>query len=251
MFQPRFFASSPLPRNAVLPIEMTLDEKASMHIRVLRLDEGDEIAIFDGAGGEFTASVLAIGKREVRVRLVDHHLIERESSMHITLVQALATGDKMDWIIQKATELGVAEIQPIQTQRTTAKLNAERFVKRAAHWQGVAIAACEQCGRNRIPKVLAVMDFGDWIAHQSEVRPDVTRVLLDPGASAPLTARTSNAGKSIALIIGPEGGFAPDEIAAAIRKGVETVRFGLRVLRTETAGIAAIAALQAQFGDFS
>ena len=253
MLQPRFFASLPLPRDADLPIEITLDEKASTHIRVLRLDEADEIAIFDGAGGEFTASILTIGKREVRVRLRTHLLVERESSLQITLVQALATGDKMDWIIQKATELGVAAVQPIQTQRATAKLNAERAEKRAAHWQGVAIAACEQCGRNRVPMVLPLMEFSDWIVRRS----DDTRergLLLDPAASAPLTTRTDNHISPISpitLMIGPEGGFAPDEITAAIRHGIETVRFGPRVLRTETAGIAAIAALQAQFGDLA
>ncbi len=251
MLQPRFFASLPLPRDAELPIEITLDEKAFTHIRVLRLHQNDEIAIFDGAGGEFSASILNIGKRDVRVQLRAYRSVERESSMRITLVQALATGDKMDWIIQKATELGVTAIQPIQTQRATAKLNTERAEKRAAHWQGVAIAACEQCGRNRVPTVLSVIDFGDWIARSGEAQDEGTRVLLDPNASASLTAQTDNAKKSIALIIGPEGGFAPDEIAVAIRHGVETARFGLRVLRTETAGIAAIAALQAQFGDLS
>ena len=248
---------SPLPPDAAAAIEITLDEKASSHIRVLRLDENDEITLFDGGGGEFSASIITVGKREVRVRLLAHHAIERESSLHITLVQALATGDKMDWIIQKATELGVAVIQPIQSQRATAKLNLERAEKRAAHWQGVAIAACEQCGRNRVPTVLPVMDFADWIARPSEVSSDIPRLLLYPDASASWAVRINNPSASaesvasIVLVIGPEGGFTPDEIAAAVRHGVETVRFGPRVLRTETAGIAAIAALQAKFGDLA
>ena len=245
MHQPRFFVSTALPRDAAWPLPITLDEKASAHIRVLRLIEGENIALFDGEGGEFAATIATIGKRDVLVQLLAHHAVERESLLSIILVQALATGDKMDWIIQKATELGVAAIEPIQTQRATAKLNVERAAKRAAHWQGVAIAACEQCGRNRVPTVAPVADFTDWLARNS----CATRWLLDPEASATLTTQTSENSNAVALVIGPEGGFAAEEIAAARRAGVQTVRFGTRVLRTETAGIAAIAALQAMLGD--
>ena len=243
---PRFFVATLLSRDNSFPAQVVLDEKASTHIRVLRLSEGEGITLFDGNGGEFSATISAIGKREVTVQLLAHHAVERESPLNITLVQALATGDKMDWIIQKATELGVTVIQPIQTRRATAKLNAERAEKRAAHWQGVAIAACEQCGRNRVPTVAPVADFADWILRKD----DATRLLLDPQANTAL-ATLSKKAEPIALLIGPEGGFAPEEIAAAIRAGVRAVHFGPRVLRTETAGIAAIAVLQATFGDLA
>ena len=243
---PRFFVATLLPRDSSFPAQIVLAEKASAHIRVLRLSEGEGITLFDGNGGEFSATIAAIGKREVTLQLLAHHAVERESPLNITLVQALATGDKMDWIIQKATELGVTVIQPIQTRRATAKLNAERAEKRAAHWQGVAIASCEQCGRNRIPTVAPVADFADWILRKN----DATRLLLDPLANTAL-ATLSKKAESIALLIGPEGGFAPDEIAAATHAGVGAVQFGPRVLRTETAGIAAIAVLQATFGDLA
>ncbi len=249
MHAPRFFVATPLPRDLAFPVGTALDEKVSIHIRVLRLNEGENITLFDGAGGEFAATIAAIGKREVSVQLRAHHAIERESPLNITLVQALATGDKMDWIIQKATELGVTSIQPIQTQRATAKLSAERVAKRALHWQGVATAACEQCGRNRVPRVAPVAEVADWLLRPA----NGLRLLLDPAAEMALTKRLNTAAAtpttSIALMIGPEGGFASEEVAAAMRAGVQAVRFGARVLRTETAGLAAIAALQAAMGD--
>ena len=241
---PRFFIATQLPRAIAFPVLAALDEKVSQHIRVLRLSEGESITLFDGHGGEFAATIAAIGKREVSVQLQTHHAIERESPLNITLVQALATGDKMDWIIQKATELGVTSIEPVQTQRATVKLSAERVAKRAVHWQGVAIAACEQCGRNRVPLIAPVADLAEWIWRKA----DGLRLLLDPAAEIALAGKTKTPA-SIVLMIGPEGGFTPDEVAAAIRAGVQAVRFGPRVLRTETAGIAALAALQAGMGD--
>jgi 16S rRNA (uracil1498-N3)-methyltransferase len=240
---PRFFVATSIARDGAFPRTLTLDEHASMHLRVLRLHEDEMVTLFDGAGGEFTARIVSIGKREVIVELRAHQNIEREPNLHITLVQALATGDKMDWIIQKATELGVAAIQPIQTQRATAKLNAERAEKRAAHWQGVVTAACEQCGRNRLPKVHGVMDFAAWLKKPSTV----PRVMLHPDAAR---GAWSKVRAPVAIIIGPEGGFAQDEIFDAERAGVTLASFGVRVLRTETAGIAAITALQTISGEW-
>jgi 16S rRNA (uracil1498-N3)-methyltransferase len=242
MSRPRFFVASPILQ-ASSPRAFTLDARASTHVRVLRLNLGDAITLFDGAGGEWQARIDAIGKRDVDVTLLQHEAIERESPLAITLVQALATGDKMDWIIQKATELGVHAIQPIQTQRATAKLTAERAEKRAEHWQGVAIAANEQCGRNRLPAIHRVQDFAAWLNQPFTG----TRWLLQPGA--PGLSGATIAAAPIALIIGPEGGFTDDEIAAATRAGVTPVSFGPRVMRTETAGLALIAALQAKAGD--
>ncbi len=239
---PRFFVTAPIARDAALPCAFTLDARASTHVRVLRLREGETITLFDGEGGEFVARIETIGKRDVGVTLLQHAAIERESPLAITLVQALATGEKMDWIIQKATELGVAAIQPIQTQRATAKLNAERADKRAEHWQGVAIAACEQCGRNRVPIIHRVLDFGAWL-RTPQTGP---RVLLHPGAPAQLPTSTATS-----IVIGPEGGFTQDEIVDAERAGVGAISFGPRVLRTETAGMAVMAAMQALAGDMA
>ena len=247
LIHPRFFVSAPLPRS-VLPSAFALDENASGHVRVLRLEVGDTITLFDGAGGEFTATIAGIGKRDVQVNLLAHHAVDRESALDITLVQALATGDKMDWIIQKATELGVTAIEPIQTLRATVKLSGDRIEKRALHWQGVATAACEQCGRNRVPVVNPLLDFQTWLAR----KPNANSFMLHPEATADLLAAVKPvAAQGIALLIGPEGGFAPEELAAAQRAGVQAVRFGPRVLRTETAGMAALAALQTMFGDLA
>ena len=215
-----------------------------MHLRVLRLREDEWVTLFDGLGGEFEARIVSIGKREVVAELRAHHAVERESNLDITLVQALATGDRMDWIIQKATELGVAAIQPVQTRRAMAKLNAERAEKRAAHWQGVVSAACEQCGRNRLPKVYGVMDFSAWLKKPSAI----LRVMLHPDATP---GAWSKVRAPVAIIIGPEGGFAQDEVFDAERAGVVLASVGSRVLRTETAGMAAITALQAVAGEWN
>ena len=241
---PRFFNATPIGRGGVLPRSVALDEQASMHLRVLRLREDESVTLFDGLGGEFEARIVSIGKREVVAELRAHHAVERESNLDITLVQALATGDKMDWIIQKATELGVTAIQPIQTQRATAKLNAERAEKRAAHWQGVVSAACEQCGRNRLPKVHGVMDFSAWLKKPSAM----PRIMLHPDA---VQGTWSKVRAPVAIIIGPEGGFAQDEVFDAERAGVLLASVGRRVLRTETAGMAAITALQAVAGEWN
>lgn len=240
---PRFFVSTPIARADTFPRTLALDEHASMHLRVLRLHEDESVTLFDGVGGEFDARVVSIGKREVIVELSAHHATERESTLEITLVQALATGDKMDWIIQKATELGVTAIQPIQTQRATAKLNADRAEKRALHWQGVVTAACEQCGRNHLPKINPVMDFSAWLRKPSSS----PRVMLHPNAPR---GAWSKVHAPVAIIVGPEGGFAQDEIFDAERAGVTLASFGVRVLRTETAGLAAITALQTAAGEW-
>lgn len=239
---PRFFVANGLNRN--LPATYALDDDAAQHVRVLRLGEGDALILFDGAGGEFAGTVATLGKREVVVSLREHRTIEREARCETTLVQALVTGDKMDWIIQKATELGVSAIQPVMSARATIKLAADRTEKRAQHWRAVAIAACEQCGRNRLPLIHPLMDFDTWL-----VRPaTVTRVLLHPLATAPLAPLLKNA-SPLALIVGPEGGFADEEILLAERHQVARVKFGERVLRTETAGIAALSARLALVGE--
>jgi 16S rRNA (uracil1498-N3)-methyltransferase len=241
---PRFYAAAPLPRDGAWPKVCGLDENAATHVRVLRLEQGDAITLFDGEGGEFSAIIEAIGKRNVNVSLTAFHDVERESPLAITLVQALATGDKMDWVIQKATELGVATIQPISSERSTLKLTADRACKRHTHWLAISIAACEQCGRNRLPVIPAVQTFDVWLASAHSA----PCVLLDPKASQSLTWAVG-ASKAVSIVVGPEGGFSDDEIARALRAGVVPVRFGPRTLRTETAGLAALAALQSAAGD--
>jgi 16S rRNA (uracil1498-N3)-methyltransferase len=240
---PRFFSDTPLPRDKAFPRHVVLGDAIAAHIRVLRLDVGAPVALFDGLGGEFHGVIEAIGKREVTVLLARHDPVERESPLDITLVQALATGDKMDLIVQKAVELGANAVQPIVTARATMKLSSERADKKVEHWRAVATAACEQCGRNRVPAIHALRDWAAWWREPF----NGVRVLLHPSGGQALAALP--AAQSIALMIGPEGGFDDSEIALAQKQGALLATFGPRVLRTETAGLAALAALQARAGD--
>ena len=241
---PRFFVQHPLPRPCASGTIFAVGESVARHLHVLRIASGESITLFDGIGGEFLATVRSIGKRDATVTLDIFNSVERESPLHITLVQALATADKMDLIVQKAVELGVTSIAPIASSRATLKLTGERAEKRIAHWQAIAVAACEQCGRNRVPLVREVQTLDQWLKNSFEG----VRVLLHPDAEASLLASV-DASRPIALLIGPEGGFTDDEIARAVAQDVIAAKFGPRVLRTETAGLAAIAVLAARFGD--
>ena len=223
---------------------MAVGEALVRHLQVLRIVPGETIVLFDGAGGEFAATVTQIGKRDATVTLAAFDPVEREAPLSITLVQALATADKMDLIVQKAVELGVTEIAPIATARATLKLDNDRARKRVQHWQAIAVAACEQCGRNRVPVVRDLQTLDQWLGKKQAG----SSVLLHPLAEKSLLACV-DATKPIALLIGPEGGFAEFEIASAMVHGVVPAKFGPRTLRTETAGLAAIAALAAVFGD--
>lgn len=244
MTSPRFFSALPLPRPCAPGTTFDVGEAVARHLQVLRIAAGESVVLFDGAGGEFAATLTDIRKRDATVTLDAFDPIERESPINITLVQALATADKMDLIVQKAVELGVTDIAPIATARATLKLDGERAKKRVAHWQAVAVAACEQCGRNRIPVVRGVQTLDQWLKTPF----DGNRVLLHPLAKNSLLGCVEMA-KPVALLIGPEGGFSDDEIARAVASGVINAKFGPRVLRTETAGLAAIAALATRFGD--
>lgn len=240
---PRFYAAEPLPRHGSFPQHVTLGDAVAAHVRVLRLAIGDTVTLFDGQGGEFSGVIENLGKREVTVMLAKHYAIERESPLALTLVQALATGDKMDLIVQKAVELGVTAIQPVVTMRATVKLSGERAEKKVEHWRGVAIAACEQCGRNRIPSVAPIRDFAQWLTEPF----DGTRAVLHPEGGRSLTQLAAS--PPLALLIGPEGGFDDHELALARRHGTLLATLGTRVLRTETAGLAALAAMQVISGD--
>jgi len=212
--------------------------------RVLRLTVGDPVVLFDGRGGECDASLLALGRQPL-ARLGPRHARECESPLAITLVQALASADKMDWVVQKAVELGVAAIQPVAAERSVLKLSGERADKRVAHWQQIAVAACEQSGRNRVPAVGAILPFMRYLEQSGGGR----RMILAPGAEAALARKVRPDGP-LAILIGPEGGWSPAELQLAARAGCEPLALGPRVLRTETAGLAALAAIQTLWGDF-
>jgi 16S rRNA (uracil1498-N3)-methyltransferase len=227
--------------------EILLPRQAGEHLtRVLRLESGAGFTLFDGRGGEYAAELSAVGK-EVRARVLGHEAIERESPLHITLLQGVARGERMDLIVQKATELGVARIVPVLTVRSVVKLDARQGGRKLEHWRGVVISACEQCGRNRIPEVAAPVALGDALP---ALPAGNARCLLAADGEETL-ARAAIGRAALVLLIGPEGGLTDDERKFARAHGFSAYRIGPRILRTETAGLAAIATLQAVAGDFA
>jgi 16S rRNA (uracil1498-N3)-methyltransferase len=242
---PRFFCPPPLPSSN----SFELPPDAAHHAaRVLRLREGDPVQIFDGLGNERHGAIAELSGKRVVIGDLAAVAIDRESPLKVLLAQALAGSEKMDWVIQKATELGVTEFQPIDTERSVARLSAERIEKRLEHWQQVAISACEQCGRNLLPQIHAPLDIMVWL-QQMQTASD-TKLILLPQAAASLHAQANPPGR-VALLIGAEGGFTQAESDAALRCGFTPIRMGARVLRTETAAIAGLAALQTLWGDFN
>jgi 16S rRNA (uracil1498-N3)-methyltransferase len=214
--------------------------------RVLRLASGDALTLFNGQGGEFPARLVSLGKAP-RAELGEHLPKEKESPLAITLVQSLASGDKMDWVLQKAVELGASRIVPVTSHRSVVRLSGERAEKRGEHWQRIVASACEQCGRNRLPEVAELRSL---LSHMARApAPGTLRLILAPGAASKLSdlPRPSAA----ELLVGPEGGFTEDEVLAAQVAGYQSIRLGPRILRTETAGLAALTALQMLWGDFS
>lgn len=237
---PRFYIDAPLRAGSVC----TLSEDAAHHaIHVLRLRAGEEITVFNGRGGEFAARIVSIQRLKIAVDLLHHREIERESPLRVTLVQGVSAGDKMDSTLRKAVELGVAEVQPVLAARSVARPKGARAEGRRAHWQKVVIAACEQCGRNRIPEVHALIALSNY-------RPSGTamRILLSPLAQQPLS-ELSLQGSDFVVAAGPEAGFTSEEEAALVSSGFVPALLGPRVLRTETAAVAALAALSALRGD--
>lgn len=212
--------------------------------RVLRLRVGDPLVLFDGRGGEYPASVIASGP-PVRVRIDRFDAIERESPLDVTLVQAMIAADKLDWVVEKATELGVARIVIVDAARSVVRLAGERLRRRETRWREIAAAACCQCGRNRVPPVAAAADLGAALA---QAPLDAARLMLTPGTGAPLSLGPALPPRMV-LLIGPEGGWSDDELALATAAGCRPASLGPRVLRTETAGLAALAAAQALAGD--
>jgi 16S rRNA (uracil1498-N3)-methyltransferase len=227
--------------------ELALPAQAAAHVtRVLRLRAGDPVCLFNGDGNDYTAELVAVGPREVRMKVLALQANRNESPLRVLLAQALARGEKMDWIVQKATELGVAGIVPLVTARSEVKLDEARARKRLEHWQAVAVSACEQSGRARVPAIGAVQPLRAWL---DSVDASAARLALLPeGEVTPRALGPQIAG--VVLAVGPEGGFDQTDVSLLRGAGFRGLALGPRVLRTETAGMAAIAALQALYGDW-
>lgn len=246
MRETRVYVDSPLESGRRIP----LDSQTAQHVaKVLRLRDGAGLSVFNGHGGEYRA-ILRLSGREVAIEVGEHRNIEREAPIRLVLLQALARGERMDFVIQKATELGVHRIVPVAAARSVVQLDADRSDKRILHWQAVAAAACEQCGRNKLPRIDAPLSFEAALGAVSNI---ACRVALLPEAAASLASVLvgTDQPKEIALLVGPEGGLEETEVERALDCGFRAIRLGPRVLRTETAGLAALSALQCLAGDFA
>jgi 16S rRNA (uracil1498-N3)-methyltransferase len=233
---------------------LVIDGSAANHItRVLRLRSGDALTVFDGNGGEFGARIEEFRKDSVVVTVEEHRPLDRESPLSLTLAQGISRGERMDWVIQKATEIGTSRIVPLFTKRSMVRLDERQAERKLQHWRAIAVAACEQCGRNKVPELATPIDFFDVLPADSS---GATRILLSPTGDLriedlPDLGRDVNPGvrPGITVLIGPEGGLEDVEQEAALAAGFKAVRLGPRVLRTETAAIAALTIIQHQFGD--
>ncbi len=250
---PRLYCPTSLGSDEVIDLPAPVAHHAA---RVLRLREGDPVTLFNGEGGESDARLTRIGSRSVSALVGKHHAVERESPLQVTLLQGLAGAERMDYVIQKAVEMGVATIAPVTMARSVTRLDAARAAKRAEHWRSVIVASCEQCGRNRLPLLHPLRHLDAALGSPDEPGADpgattaaALSLMLCPGEGSSLTAFDRPSG-AIRLLIGPEGGLAPEESAAARRAGFRNVRLGPRVLRTETAGVAALAAMNTLWGDW-
>jgi 16S rRNA (uracil1498-N3)-methyltransferase len=233
---PRFHCPVPLSPGDVID----LPASAARHVQVLRLQPGAVLSLFNGEGGEFDAVVEHMGRSDVRVRVVAHVAVEREASRAIHLVVGMPANERMDWLVEKAAELGASSIQPVLAERSVLRLKGERADKKRAHWQGIAVAACEQCGRNRVPPVHEVMGLTEWLAAAPA---GTLRLMLSLRAGAQALVSSAEGRGPVTLLSGPEGGLSPAEEAAALAQGFVPVSLGHRVLRAETAPLAVLAAL--------
>ncbi len=242
---PRFYCDLPLAVGRL--IELPADT-ARHAIGALRLRAGEMVRLFNGDGAEY-AGTLEVQGKGAAVRLISRAEPQRESNLHITLAQGISSGERMDLTLQKSVELGVAAIQPLFMRRSVVKLSGDKAERRLHHWQGIVVSACEQCGRNVIPPVSAIEEFMPWLQQARNQADAPQRYLLDPEAETSLRDLPAPHGP-ILLLAGPEGGFDPAERKAAVAAGCQRIRLGPRILRTETAALAALAALQAIWGDF-
>lgn len=238
---PRFYCPTSLMNGT--PVD--LPETVAHHLHVLRMQPGDALTLFDGRGGQYAATLADIGKRRASATIRSHEAVEVELPYALTLAQGLPEGSKMDWIIEKAVELGVARIEPLAAQRSVVRLSGERAEKRHLHWEGVIVAASEQCGRNRLAQLAPVAEVGRWLAAPSPA----PRILLSPRADQSLAAwAQARPPQALTLMVGPEGGFSREEEDAALAAGALALSVGPRVLRTETAALAALAMLGGLWG---
>jgi 16S rRNA (uracil1498-N3)-methyltransferase len=242
----RFFVPEGLATGAERPLP---DEAAHHAARVLRLAQGDPVTLFDGCGGEYLGVIVRIDRGAVVVRAAGFTDTTRESPVAVTLVQGVSSGDRMDYTIRKAVELGIGAIVPVFTERGVVRLAGERADRRTSHWRALAVAACEQCGRNRVPDVAPPAPFADWLGQLTGPEACELRLALSPSGEQRLAELPRPTGP-ITLLAGPEGGLTGEEARLAHSRGFQAVRLGPRVLRTETAALAALAAIQALWGDF-
>lgn len=244
MSQHRFYCPDKLSVGAIV----SLPETAAVHAaRVLRMQVGDAAILFNGDGADYQSQLTAVQKSSVTAQVLSSTALSNESPLNILLLQGISSGDRMDYTIQKAVELGVREIQPIATERSVVKLNQDRAKKRVAHWQQIVISACEQCGRAYVPVVHSPLSLSQWLAQHSQL--EVCRILLNPVGAKQL-AQLSKPSNQIQLLIGAEGGLSAHEIEMASAHGFQSIILGPRILRTETAALAAIASMHTIWGDF-
>lgn len=237
---PRIYTEQNLQANTTVALETG----PSAHIaKALRMQVDDSLVLFNGEGGQYTATIVALDKKVVQIRTMEHSAGELESPLRLSLGIAISRGDRMDWIIQKATELGVARIVPLMTERTEVKLKGDRAEKKQTHWRQIVISACEQCGRNRLPELKSLIAVNDWLPTVDAQR----KFVLHHRDSA--ASNLEQRPVTVAILVGPEGGLSDREIAYAGDQGFEALTLGPRVLRTETAPLAALAILQSRWGD--
>ncbi len=240
---PRFFCPFPLHPGATVELAAEATHHA---LKVLRVGAGDTAMLFDGRGGQWRATLHPAGKA-LRATLEEFDDADREPPLALTLVQALPAGDKMDLVVQKAVELGVGRIQPVAAKRSVIRLSGERATRRVEHWRNIAVAACEQCGRNRIPAVAPILDLPQYLG--AAARENGLRFVCLPGVAGSLRDVAAPTAP-VSLLIGPEGGFEESEVLALRAAGFHAISLGPRVLRTETAGLGAVAAMMALWGDW-
>ncbi len=233
---PRIYCPIPLEKSSVVE----LPAGAARHVQVLRMQPGDIVTLFSGEGGEWSATIDRMGRSNVSVVVGEHDPVEREAARRFHLALAVPANDRMDWLVEKATELGAASIQPLMTSHSVLRLKGERADKKIAHWEAVAVAACEQCGRNRVPMISPVKDLDDWLASLPQTpEADHSRILLSVSATSKSARDFSST--TLTFLSGPEGGLSASEEESARARGFEHLNLGPRVLRAETAPLAAIA----------
>lgn len=238
----RIYTEQPLTAHTVIE----LGKDAARHlVTVLRMKSGDSVSLFNGEGGEFPGEIVSATPKSVTVQLAGHDSSDRESPLKTLLGIGISRGDRFEWVLQKATELGVTEIFPLYTERTEVKLRGEREEKKQRHWQQIMISACEQCGRNRIPVLHSPLNLRDWLATTADIK-----LLLHHRSDLSLQSLSGIKPASAALLIGPEGGLSEAEIQLGLDTGFQALTLGPRVFRTETAPIAALSIFQGMWGDF-